>query len=63
MAGFNTAKPGKKTAAFKAAPDPRILTKRQIRKLLQLCHPDRHDNSELSQQVFDWLRKYEARDD
>jgi len=55
------AAPKKKTTAFAAKPDPRILTERQIRQLLQLCHPDRHDGSALSQQVFDWLRKYPAR--
>lgn len=27
----------------------------RVRALLQLCHPDKHNNSELSKQITQWL--------
>ena len=37
------------------------LTKAQIRMLMQLCHPDKHDNSPLSQKATEFLLSYDAR--
>jgi hypothetical protein len=31
------------------------LTQQRLRQLLQLVHPDRHNGSELSKEVFQWL--------
>lgn len=38
------------------------LTKKQIKLLKQLCHPDRHDNSQASKAAFEMLDKYPVRD-
>lgn len=38
------------------------LTKAQVRMLTQLCHPDKHDNSELAKKAFEFLRNYDAAD-
>lgn len=37
---------------YKNLPD---FDKTMVRKLLQLCHPDKHDQSELSVKVTQWL--------
>lgn len=33
------------------------LTEKQLKALLRLCHPDKHSNSELSNEVTKWLLK------
>lgn len=38
-----------------AAADPLRLTKDRVRELRQLCHPDKHSGSPLSQKVTLWL--------
>lgn len=42
--------------------DAHWLTKKQVRLLKQLCHPDRHDNSQASAAAFEMLDKYPARE-
>lgn len=41
-------------------PNKYRLTKAEVRMLMQLCHPDKHDNSELSKKAFEFLRSYDA---
>lgn len=38
------------------------LTQQRLRQLLQLVHPDRHDGSELSKDVFQWLQKIRSKE-
>lgn len=35
--------------------DGTIITRERLRQLLQLCHPDKHGNSQTSQDVTCWL--------
>jgi hypothetical protein len=37
--------------------DPLRLTKERVRELRQLCHPDKHSGSPLSQKVTLWLNE------
>lgn len=46
---------GKAEAAATTEPAPSILDAAHIRKLLQLCHPDRHGGSELAVKATQWL--------
>lgn len=47
-----------KSVAWGASPhDPLRLTYAKVRELKQLCHPDKHNNSQLSQHVFQWLNE------
>lgn len=62
----------KKPGAFKQAPevfnattaDARILTKQQVRKLLQLLHPDKYrgHNADLAREMFEFFVNYEGLD-
>ena len=45
----------------KAAEDPSAFTIRRIRQLMQLCHPDKHNGSPLSSEVFMWLQECKMR--
>lgn len=38
------------------------LTQQRLRQLLQLTHPDRHDDSTLSKEVFQWLQKIRSKE-
>ncbi len=38
-----------------AATDPLVLTRDRVRRLQQLCHPDRHPGSALAVEVSQWL--------
>lgn len=38
-----------------AAAQPAMLTKAQLMNMIQLCHPDKHQNSRLSTEVTQWL--------
>jgi len=40
---------------FVARGRPAQMTSERLRQLLQLCHPDKHGNSVLSQEVTRWL--------
>jgi hypothetical protein len=47
-----------KTAVWgAAATDPLKLTKERVRELRQLCHPDKHSGSPLSQRMTLWLNE------
>ena len=41
----------------KPQPMPDAMPPEMIRRLLQLCHPDRHDNSEAANTATRWLLK------
>lgn len=45
----------KKTSWGEPTFDITKITPTRLRRLLQLCHPDRHDNSPLSNEMFHWL--------
>lgn len=51
-----------RTVQVRGSADPRILTVAQLKQLKQLCHPDKHNNSPLSQKVWEFLSGYRARD-
>lgn len=40
--------------------DPTQITPARLKQLLQLCHPDRHQNSPLSNDVQQWLLQVKA---
>jgi hypothetical protein len=40
-----------------AVVDVTKITPERLRQLTQLCHPDRHNNSPLSNAVFAWLQE------
>lgn len=44
-------------AAALVADDPTKIDKDFLRRLRQLCHPDKHANSELSKAVWEQLEK------
>lgn len=39
----------------KNEPEPKNLSEDQIKALLRLCHPDKHSNSKLANEVTKWL--------
>ena len=45
--------------------DPRILTRAQVRAMLQLLHPDKYGgtNPKLAEQMFHFFKTYEGRDE
>jgi hypothetical protein len=34
-----------------------VITPERMRQLLSLCHPDRHNGSAMSTEVFQWLQE------
>lgn len=38
------------------------LTQQRLRQLLQLTHPDRHDGSTLSKEIFQWLQEIRSKE-
>jgi hypothetical protein len=40
---------------IRAAQTPTFISDKRVRQLLQLCHPDKHNNSETSNDVTRWL--------
>lgn len=41
--------------------DGALITRERLRQLLQLCHPDKHGNSQTSQDVTCWLLEVRKR--
>lgn len=57
-----TATWGRPSAAKQSGDILVILTQRRLRQLLQLTHPDRHEGSELSKDVFHWLQEIRSKE-
>lgn len=57
-----TATWGRPSAAKQSGDILVVLTQHRLRQLLQLSHPDRHEGSELSKDVFHWLQEIRSKE-
>jgi hypothetical protein len=57
-----TATWGRPSAAKQSGDILVVLTQQRLRQLLQLTHPDRHDDSTLSKEIFQWLQEIRSKE-